>query len=220
MTGISGSSRMPLPGVALLVVAAFAVGRSELPSLAGNALHGMWMPIALWSLVLLPAILAAAGASRVLFVATTSIVGATALLGWIATAGLGYRFTENVTPSLPGHLYVHRQGAPFGKGDLVAFRWGGGATYPRGTIFIKRVVGVPGDVLRRLDDDFWIGSHRVGRAKPVSKAGVALAPASEGVIPAGHYFVATDHPDSLDSRYAVTGNIAARMIVGRAHEVF
>lgn len=220
MSSFGASWRLGMPGVVMVGITMFALGQSELPALAGNALRGMFVPIALWSLVLLPVLFAATGATRLLFVATMLVVGVSAFTGWVAMAGLGYRFTESTTASLSGHLYVHKQGAPFKKGDLVAFRWPGGATYPRGTVFIKRVVGVPGDAVRRDGSDFWVGSYHVGRAKPVSKAGVPLEPAGGGVIPEGHYFVATEHPDSLDSRYALTGNIPAQLVVGRAHELF
>ena len=137
---------------------------------------------------------------------------------WVSTVDLTY--TINLTHSLPGTLYVVHKGESFGKGDLVAFRWRGGATYPRGTTFIKVVTGMPGDVVKRDGDRFWVGDQYIGVAKPKSKAGVPLTPATPGVIAQGEYFMATPSPDSLDSRYALTGNIKQYEVIGKAYAIF
>lgn len=183
-------------------------------------MRGIVTPIVLWSLAAAPLVLAAFRAPREVFLGAAALVAVGGVAAWIATAGYGYRVTESLSTSLDGHIYVHRAGEAFAKGDLVAFRWHGGATYPAGTVFIKRVAGVPGDIVRRVDRDFWVGDQYVGRAKPVSRAGVPLEPAVGGVIPDGHYFVATPSADSLDSRYSLTGNIKGFEIIGRAHEIF
>jgi conjugal transfer pilin signal peptidase TrbI len=99
-----------------------------------------------------------------------------------------------------GHLYVTRIGEPVKRGDLVAFRWHGGATYPRGVTFIKRVAGAGGDVVSVRGGVYYVNGLVIGRAKTVTLAGVPLTPAAPGVIPDGHYFVATPNPNSLDSR--------------------
>jgi conjugal transfer pilin signal peptidase TrbI len=131
-----------------------------------------------------------------------------------------FTFTVNLTQSLPGALYLIHRGGAFKKGDLIAYRWQGGATYPAGVMFIKRVFGMPGDIVRRTGATFWVNNQRIGKAKPQSKAGVPLAPAPAGVIPAGEYFVATPHPDSLDSRYVLAGNVKRSEIIGRAYAIF
>ena len=41
-----------------------------------------------------------------------------------------------------------------------------------------------------------------------------------GIIPDGRYYVAGSHPDSLDSRYRLTGWVGRQQIVGKAHRVF
>lgn len=126
----------------------------------------------------------------------------------------------NLSGSLPGTLYLIHKGAALKKGDLVAFHWQGGATYPAGTVFIKQVAGVAGDRVQRLGREYWVEGAWIGIAKPFSRAGVALQPAAAGVIGAGKYFVATPNPDSLDSRYALTGNVRQAAVIGRAYEVF
>ncbi len=143
------------------------------------------------------------------------VIGASA---WAAAPW--FTLTVNLTRSLPGTLYLIHRGGTFKKGDLVAYRWQGGATYPAGVMFIKRVVGMPGESVRRAGVTFWVNHRRIGEAKPHSKAGLPLAPASAGVIPASEYFVATPHPDSLDSRYALAGNVKRSEIIGRAYAIF
>lgn len=131
-----------------------------------------------------------------------------------------FDFTVNLTRSLPGTFYIIHKGGRVGKGDLVAYRWWGGATYPAGTTFIKRVAGVAGDTVRRHGTAFWVNDQYIGVARPVSRAGVPLAPADAGPIQPGEYFVATPNPDSLDSRYALAGNVRQADVIGRAYEVF
>ncbi|KVV25064.1 peptidase S26 [Burkholderia cepacia] len=150
-----------------------------------------------------------------------AVCGSVLAVGLLATAATPWvDFDINLTKSLPGTLYVIQKGAGVTKGDTVAFRWRGGATYPAGVTFIKRVTGVAGDVVRRDGNRVWVGDQYVGVAKPVSRAGVPLIPAAAGVIPRGEYFVSTPHPDSLDSRYAITGNIKDEDVIGRAYAIF
>lgn len=183
-------------------------------------MRGIVTPIVIWSLAVLPAVFALCRVPRRVFLAVAGIVGVFCIGAWFSVAAFGYGFTESLTSSLDGHIYVHKRGEPFKKGDLVAFRWLGGATYPPGTIFIKHVVGMPGDVVNRVGDEFWVGDQYIGRAKPKSRAGVPLTPAAGGPIPAGEYFVATSSRDSLDSRYALTGNVKSYQVLGKAYEIF
>lgn len=131
-----------------------------------------------------------------------------------------FDFSLNLTESLPGTLYVTHKHIPVARGDLVAFRWRGGATYPRGVIFIKRVMGVAGDTVSVRDGMYYVNDTRIGRAKPYSRAGVPLEPAAPGRIASGTLFVATPHPDSLDSRYAIEGNVPEADVIGRAYAIF
>ena len=129
-------------------------------------------------------------------------------------------YTINLTNSLPGTFYVIHKGGEAKKGDLIAYRWHGGATYPSGATFIKRVVGVAGDTVKREGNEFWVDGQYVGPAKLFSKYGAPLQPANGGVIAAGEYFVATPNPNSLDSRYAMTGNVKSVDVIGRTYEIF
>ena len=50
--------------------------------------------------------------------------------------------------------------------------------------------------------------------KVASRFGEPLALGPTGTIPKGCYFVATDHKDGFDSRYAAIGWICARSVLG------
>lgn len=131
-----------------------------------------------------------------------------------------FEFTINKSHSLDGTLYVIHKGAPIERGNLVAYRWHGGGPYPAGVTFIKVARGMPGDVVSRIGQNFWINGTHIGAAKTHGRDGKPLEASSAGVIDAGEVFVATASVDSLDSRYAMSGNIAQRDIVGRAYVVF
>ena len=183
-------------------------------------MKGLVTPIVICGLTAAPLLFAVFRAPGKLFVGVTAVVGATALAGYVAYAGYGYRFVENLTGSLDGHIYVYKQGVPFKKGDIVAYRWRGGFNYAPGSIFIKRVAGEPGEEVRRDGRAFYVGSHYIGLAKTNTRAGEPLEAAAGGPIPEGEFFLATPSPHSLDSRYAATGNVKAREIIGKAYEIF
>jgi len=145
-------------------------------------------------------------------------VCAVALIAALGSQRFDYRL--NMTHSLPGTLYLVDIGAPIARGDLMAFRWHGGANYPQGVVFIKVAQGVGGDVVRREGQKFWVNQTFIGVAKTMSRTGVPMISASAGVIAPAHYFVATSSPDSLDSRYQMSGNIAQSDVLGRAYEIF
>jgi conjugal transfer pilin signal peptidase TrbI len=131
-----------------------------------------------------------------------------------------YTVGLNASESLPERLFlIDRTGIP-GRGDLVAFRWPGGGPYPKGATFIKRIAGVPGDAVMALEGDFFVNCVPVGTAKPASRQGVPLEPGPTGTLPPGTYYVRAPHPDSLDSRYALTGWVTRAQIIGRAHALF
>jgi conjugal transfer pilin signal peptidase TrbI len=131
-----------------------------------------------------------------------------------------FMFGLNASPSLPVGLFLIHKGTAPTIGDYVAFRWAGGGPHPAGTTFVKVIAGMPGDVVTRIDRDFFINGTRVGRAKPFSRQGVPLEPGPTGILSAGHYYVRAPHPDSLDSRYRLTGWITQSQIIGRAYALF
>ncbi len=132
-----------------------------------------------------------------------------------------YRLGINGTDSLPGVLYlVLKTEVPTTRGDLVAFYPPENRFYPREMFFIKKAMGMPGDEVTRKGRDFYINGGYVATAKTRSRSGKPLRPGPAGVIPDGHYFVWTPHPDSYDSRYEDIGWISKDRIIGRAVRLF
>ena len=131
-----------------------------------------------------------------------------------------FMFGVNASPSLPINLFLIHKGTTLMQGQYVAFRWPGGGPHPAGTIFVKLIAGMPGDVVTRIDRDFFINGTHVGRGKPFSRQGVPLEPGPTGTLAAGHYYVRAPHPDSLDSRYRLTGWVTQSQIIGRAYALF
>lgn len=127
----------------------------------------------------------------------------------------------NVSNSLPGTLFIVQKGnLEVHRGDLVAFQWEGADFYNKGSLFLKRIVGEQGDSVTEKQREFFVNGLSMGVAKEFSKTGKPLSVGKTGVIPEGEFYVAGDHKDSLDSRYAVTGWIHKRQIAGKAWRVF
>jgi len=126
----------------------------------------------------------------------------------------------NASLSLPHRFFLIHKGESPQRGGYVAFRWHGGGPYPAGVTFVKVIAGMAGDVVTREDRDYFVNGSFVGKAKTVSRQGVPLEPGPTGVVPAGRYYVQATHPDSLDSRYQLTGWISETQIIGRAYALF
>ncbi len=131
-----------------------------------------------------------------------------------------YAFGLNATHSLPGTLYLIERGVLPQRGEHVAFRWAGGGPYPVGVTFIKVLGGQPGDTVNRDGPTFVVAGRTLAQAKPTSRRGEPLEPGPTGTLPEGRYFVFAPHPESLDSRYALTGWIARDQFIGRARAIF
>lgn len=126
----------------------------------------------------------------------------------------------NASHSLPHRLFLIHKGESPQRGDYVAFRWHGGGPYPAGATFVKVIAGMAGDAVTREDRNYFVNGTLVGKAKTVSRQGLPLEPGSTGVLPAGRYYVQAPHPNSLDSRYRLTGWISETQIIGRAYALF
>jgi conjugal transfer pilin signal peptidase TrbI len=125
-----------------------------------------------------------------------------------------------ISPSLPQYAFlVHKREHSLARGDYVSFIWRGQKYFPSGIPFTKIVMGVPGDVVSFVDREVYINGKPIALAKFRSKHGEPLELGPTGVIPPGMYYVHGTHPDSLDSRYAVTGWIRADQVIGRASPI-
>ena len=132
-----------------------------------------------------------------------------------------FKLGVNVTESLPNKLFlITKFDHELRRGDYVCFTWHGAKPYPNGVEFVKIVRGVPGDVVTFQDRSVFVNGEFVATAKEFSKHHEPLDLGPTGVIPEGKLFVYATHPDSLDSRYALTGWIDSSTVLGRAYAVF
>ena len=100
-------------------------------------------------------------------------------------------------------------------GDRVLFDPPGSAN--AAVPWMKAVRGLPGAVVTvDADRTVRVDGIAMGRAKTRSLDGRPLEAIRPGVVPAGHYFLRADHPDSHDSRYAEIGLVPRDRILGRA----
>ena len=143
---------------------------------------------------------------------------------WLMAAdmalGRAYFVALNLTESLPGTIFLVEKGVMPQRGELVAFRWEANWPYPHGSIFVKKLVGLPGSVVTAKGREFFVDGNPVGRAKEKARTGESLDIGPLGKISEGRYYVAGTHPDSLDSRYLLTGWVGQNQIVGKAYRIF
>lgn len=133
--------------------------------------------------------------------------------------------TINVSDSLPGKVFLVQKGSKPQRGELAAFRYGGGGPYEQGVLFLKRALGTQGSQVVARDSgegfrEYFVDGQSVGRAKPFSKTGMPLQAGPTGTIPFGHYYMMAPNPDSLDSRYSLVGWVSESQLVGRAIAIF
>lgn len=139
----------------------------------------------------------------------------------LLTFTLFFKVGINATESLPYKGFiVSKFDHSFKRGDLMDFVWQGGGTYPKGFEFVKIVGGLPGDKVSFEGRKVFVNGNYIGEAKPVSRFNIPLELGPSGVIPPGKFFVYTNHKDSLDSRYAITGWIDESAVIGKAYGLF
>lgn len=137
-----------------------------------------------------------------------------------------FTFAFNMSDSLPGTMYIISKKVTdldeFEKGEYIAYRWIGDKNlYANGTVFLKRVGAKPGDTIQRKGREFFNAGKSLGVAKQYSLTGDALEVNQfSGVVPERFFWSQADSPNSLDSRYELSGLIGAGQIIGKGHLVF
>ena len=132
----------------------------------------------------------------------------------------------NWTSSLPYTVAVIEYGnePPLKAGDFVIYAFDGAAQrmYPglRAQPLFKQIRGVPGDRVTVIKREIFVNGVPVGFAKPYTFDGHPLEPIAGAVIPPGYYYVQGTHPHSFDSRYSVSGLVAARQVIGKVRPLF
>lgn len=131
-----------------------------------------------------------------------------------------YELSINLTHSLPGHVYLVKKDGQFQKQEIVAFKWERDFAYPKGTTFIKYLVGGPGDTVTTRGRNVYVNGSLIGYAKEAGITGVRLDVVQPTMLGSNQYFFYTTHKDSFDSRYIQFGFIGKEQIIGRAYELF
>lgn len=115
------------------------------------------------------------------------------------------KVTPNLTRSLSAPAFITSEYLEPARGRVASF------TPPKGfdpaVPFIKRIAGVPGDLVEVKGDEVFVGGKSVGKAMPETRGGDPLVIIPEGVIAPDHFFMAGETATSLDSRYAFVGYI-------------
>lgn len=116
---------------------------------------------------------------------------------------------------LVARLFYHLR--PPRRGDIILFR------YPQDTsrLFVKRVVGLPGEVVEERRGQFYVNGTPLAQGEPArSDDGPGPATTLGPIrIPAGRLFVLGDNRDaSLDSRF--WGTVDERNVIGKAFLIY
>lgn len=155
---------------------------------------------------------------RIQFLAAGILLILASLFAAMSFWGVSIAF--NQTGSQPNRLLLVLSGRPFGRGDLVAFRFPGSRYYREGILFAKQVRGLPGDDLEIRDDrTLWLNGVLLDTVRAADSKGEPVVPFYyRGKIPNGSYFLYAAAPKSYDSRYF--GLIGKERIVGKVIPLF
>lgn len=137
---------------------------------------------------------------------------------------------QGVSRGTPDHVIVDRVSYRFSapqRGDLAVFTTAGIAGIPENSIFVKRVVGLPGEKIEIHDGHVFAGDRQLNERDgipPVFYTAPSFQTQSSTsggryVVPDGAYFVLGDNPrNSFDSRY--WGFVPGANIYGRVSRIY
>ncbi len=135
-----------------------------------------------------------------------------------------HAFLINASPSLPNWAFWLDKDAQITRDSLIFFE------PPKSELvethfgkepqmFGKRVLGMPGDVVRHEGDQVFINGEPIATRLDRTSLGIALTQGPQGEIPEGCFYAGTGHPRGLDSRYAEIGFVCARQIMGSGRAI-
>lgn len=149
-----------------------------------------------------------------------TVIAVVILFGVILIYGIVPTASMNPTCK-PGSLYLGSRlayvSADVQRGDPVLFHF----TEPDGTetIYLKRVIGLPGDTVSFLGNTLYVNGKILDESKYLSSDVTTVAAEGgpiEYVVPDGCYFVMGDNREnSYDSRYWVNPFVQRSAIVGK-----
>lgn len=132
-----------------------------------------------------------------------------------------FRLMVDATGSLGGGMFFVVVGdRTFQREDIAVFYPPMNPFFASDEEFIKQVGGIPGDVIQRNGRDFTQAGKYLGTAKTTSRHGKPLQAFTGGVVPEGHYYFYSKHPDAFDSRYQEIGFVAKEQVIGQAYRIF
>lgn len=118
-------------------------------------------------------------------------------------------YVSNFSKSLPHNGYVLVTFPKVKRAGLYV-----GFTPPKqfdlGHVFVKEIIGVPGDVITHVDNKVCIHSKCFA---PTGQEPFFVDLLKAQIIPDGYYYVAGGSDNSLDSRYASFGLVHERQII-------
>jgi signal peptidase I len=130
---------------------------------------------------------------------------------------------QGVSNGTPDHVIVDRLSYCFGapqRGDLAIFTTKGIAGIPDSAIYVKRVVGLPGEKINIRDGHVFADDRQLTEHDGIPPLSYA-APPSGGryIVPDGAYFMLGDNSrNSYDSRY--WGSVPRANIFGRISRIY
>lgn len=143
------------------------------------------------------------------------------LLLLLASASFsGYRIAVNYTSSLPATFFLLTPNKTIKKGEIVYFRWWGGYGYDTNSLFIKKILGVSGDLINLDDNRHVLINREFVSVANGSEKWKDLTPIENQIIGEKKIFVGTHHAKGLDSRYSQVGLIDESKIIGSAYPLF
>jgi conjugal transfer pilin signal peptidase TrbI len=147
-------------------------------------------------------------------------------LGWSTVDAFAkeHAFLINASPSLPNWAFWLDKHAPIARGSLIFFEPPKSKLldvhFEEGAqLFGKRVLGVPGDIVRHHGREVFINGQKIAERLEETRLGIPLHKGPEGPIPQDCFYTGTDHPRGLDSRYAEIGFICRGQILGSGRAI-
>lgn len=126
------------------------------------------------------------------------------------------RIMINFSESIPHRYFLALKNMTPKKGDYVIFTAEQNGIYPPEQKFVKKIVGVAGDVITHKNDLVFINGVYAGDVFSSTQEGKPLTKGPEGIIPEGFYYVLGEHPRSFDSRYNAIGWVHESAFIARA----